>query len=356
MTKFRQTLGLILLASIAWCDTAAFGATNMPDPINSMCVGRFNIDLPGDARASIDSTYHYIGARSPEAAVNFDEIKKELEVRKEKYAITQMKRNDRSDAIYRSGGLDPNKLYGKTQLVGFQTEESEKLAVLSYHPKLDSPQTTTEVHRFIDGLQYVFKSEDAGADAYPNTHNAMLSATMHFQPLPGRTQPSGYGFCIAGGMFADDGRPPVHESFTLVARFKDHPDAQFTIDANAIDSPDKDEPSLKFRVDSELGILRQSVQGHVAVLVRGEHEAAGQKGYQIGLSVPNDAVAGTTAYKFFWAADGVPNDVTRPYMEVQLTIQPDADRLATITTADAAKAMWEELLQGIQIRPGAARH
>ncbi|MEO7067369.1 MAG: T6SS immunity protein Tli4 family protein, partial [Rhodanobacter sp.] len=66
-------------------------------------------------------------------------------------------------------------------------------------------------------------------------------------------------------------------------------------------------------------------------------------------------VAGTTAYKFFWAADGVPNDVTRPFMEVQLTIQPDEDKPATITTADAAKALWEELLQGIKIRPGAAQ-
>jgi len=182
-----------------------------------------------------------------------------------------------------------------------------------------------------------------------------MSEVANFQALPDRTQPSGPGFCVDGGMFADVGRPSTKESFTLVVSFKDHPDAQFTIDANAIDSPDKDEPSLKFRVDSELGILRQSVEGHVAVLERGEHEAAGQKGYQIGLSVPNDTVPGTTAYKFFWAADGVPNDVTRPYMEVQLTIQPGEDKPATIKTSDEARALWNELLGGIRIRPGAVR-
>lgn len=192
-------------------------------------------------------------------------------------------------------------------------------------------------------------------DEYPKTSVSMLSAAAHFQPLPGRAQPSGPGFCVDGGMFVDDGRPPIHESFTLVVDFKKHPDAQFTVDANAINSPDDDEPSLKFRVDSELGILRQNVNGQVDVLMRGELETAGQKGYQIGLSVPNDTVPNTTAYKFFWAADGVPNDVTRPFMEVQLTIQADEDKPATIATAVAAKALWEELLQGIRIRPGAVR-
>lgn len=155
-------------------------------------------------------------------------------------------------------------------------------------------------------------------------------------------------------MFADDGRPPVHESFTLVVHFKNHPDARFTIDAHAIDRVNTDEPSLKHRVDSELGILRANVGGHVGVLVRGEREAAGQQGYQIGLSVPNDTVPNTTAYKFFWSADGVPNDVTRPFMEVDLTIQPDEHKPATIRTADEARALWDNLLHGLRIRPGAA--
>ncbi len=155
-------------------------------------------------------------------------------------------------------------------------------------------------------------------------------------------------------MFADDGRPPVHESFTLVVHFKDRPDAQFSIDAHAIDRVNTGEPSLRHRAGSELSMLRENVDGHVDVLVRGDHKAAGQDGYQIGLSVPSDVVQGAKIYKFFWAADGVPNDVTRPYMEVDLTIEPTENQPAIITNAKEAHALWAQLLDGIRRRPGAA--
>jgi len=47
-------------------------------------------------------------------------------------------------------------------------------------------------------------------------------------------------------------------------RFADHPDAQFVIDAHAIDAVNKDELSLRHRVDGQLNILRANVQGQWA--------------------------------------------------------------------------------------------
>jgi len=308
-----------------------------------------------DAETTLDATYQYIETQPPKPVGRFQELKHDLVAKKDKYSESAMHRDARDDAMERAAGYDPDKTYGKTQLIGFREDDSIQQAILGYHPKNDSTDVVTDLYRVIDNKVYTFTSKDPGADDYAKTSSAIWSAATHFQPLSGRAQPSGPGFCVAGGMFADDGRPPVHESFTLVVHFKNHPDARFTIDAHAIDRVNTDEPSLKHRVDSELGILRANVGGHVDVLVRGEREVAGQQGYQIGLSMPNDTVPNTTAYKFFWSADGVPNDVTRPFMEVDLTIQPDEHKPATITTADEAKVLWENLLQGLRIRPGAAR-
>lgn len=317
-----------------------------------MCIGRIIAGLPADAGAAVDAAFHYMSVGGPTAAASYGDIRSALEAERSKYAASKMKRSVRADAIYRSGGLDPDKLYGSTQLVGFDVDAMDNQVIISYHPSVSEAPIVTEVHKFINGKEYVFQTKDAGADDYTTTRHTMWNAALHFQPLSHGEVPTTPGFCVAGGMFADAGHAPLHESFTLVAKFKDHPDARFVIDANAINTPDTDEPSLKHRVDSELGILRANVTGHVGVLVRGEREAAGQKGYQIGLSVPNDTVPNTAAYKFFWSADGVPKDATRPALEVSLTIQPEPDKPASFADAKQAEALWDELLGGLRIRPG----
>ncbi|MDI3260768.1 MAG: T6SS immunity protein Tli4 family protein [Sinobacteraceae bacterium] len=153
----------------------------------------------------------------------------------------------------------------------------------------------------------------------------------------------------------DAGHPPVDERFTLVITLPDHPDVLFSIEANAIEEVDKEEPSLKHRVNDELRMMRANYAGAIHVLERGKLEAAGQKGYQVAISAPYDVVPGTQIRKFFWSADGVPNDVTRPFMEVDLTIQPTDDGRSTIHSDAEAKALWEQLIGSLRIRPGAVQ-
>lgn len=319
----------------------------------TICAGRLVAGLPVDANVKLDATFNYMETQAPKRVASFSETKQRLAERKEGYATEPMKRDEYDDRLERAAGFDPDKTYGKTQLVGFISDEPAKQVMIGYHPHLTSTKLFIEVYKFFDGMEYVFKSERSGADIYPVTSNRMWKAALNFQPVNPGELPVTPGFCVDGGMFSDPGSAPLREGFTLVASFKNHPDANFVIDSSAIDSIDTNEPSLKHRVDSELGILRANVEGRVSVLIRGEREAAGQKGYQIGLSVPNDSIEDTTAYKFFWAADGVPNDASRPFMEVSLTIQPDEDKPASFENAKQAQAFWDELLQRIKIRPGA---
>lgn len=346
-------LSLLMLGIAGWSVTATGGIPVADSSARvPLCVGRLIAYLPSGTTSAVDATFQYINPKKPEPGATFKGIEDNLLRRKNDYAGLAMQRSVRHDAMERAAGFDPDKTYGKTKLVGFRDDASVQQIAIGYHPELTSSNTMSEVDRVIDGIEYRFTSSGFGADQYPTVRDAMWGIALNFQPLARGEVPTSPGFCVAGGMFADAGHAPLHESFTLVAKFKDHPDARFVIDANAINTPDTDEPSLKHRVDSELGILRANVDGHVSVLVRGERDAVGQKGYQIGLSVPNDTVPNTTAYKFFWSADGTPKDASRPALEVSLTIQPESDKPASFSDAKQAEVLWDQLLNGLHIRPG----
>lgn len=346
-----------LLASIliGW-GAAAYGGTMVADQpgFQVLCVGRFTIELPKGAMARIDASYKNIEVSRVKEASTFDEVNRGLQTQAKELSAAKIERNPRHDAYERVAGYDPEKLHGSTQLLGYDANQSGQMASLGYHPNPASSEIQVDVHRFISGAQYVFHLKGNGADNYPRVQQQAWGAASQFIPLGESEVPKGAGFCVDGGMFLDNGQPPIRENFTAVIQLDGHPDARFTIDANAITKVNAGEPSLKHRVDGELGILRANVDGHVGVIERGDLSAAGQDGYQIGISAPYDLVPGTQVRKFFWSADGTPNDVTRPYMEVDLTIQPTDDGKSTIKDDAEAKAIWDALIRGIRVRPGSA--
>lgn len=354
MNRAVCCLNLALIICIGGLGVAAHGAVPMVETTNAgpLCVGRMLAIFPASLETAVHATFDYTESRQPKPVASFEAVRLRLKALSDEYGEKKVTRDPYADKLARAAGLDPNKLSGPTQLLGFREDDVAKQVLIGYQPDTSSIGMIVEVHKVGGGSDYTFRSKFDGADAYPLISQRVWNAALHFQPLTRGEIPTSPGFCVAGGMFADAGHAPLHESFTLVATFKDHPDARFVIDANAINTPDTDEPSLKHRVDSELGILRANVDGHVSVLVRGEREAAGQKGYQIGLSVPNDTVPNTTAYKFFWSADGTPKDATRPALEISLTIQPESDKPASFADAKQVEALWDELLGGLRIRPG----
>jgi hypothetical protein len=180
-----------------------------------------------------------------------------------------------------------------------------------------------------------------------------MGVAQRFQPYERGSIPTQPGFCVDSGLYVEKGNPEAYENFTLVVTLPDHPDVQFSVDANAIDRVNKNESSLKHRVNDDLAMMRTNYSGGIHVLERGELKAAGQEGYQVAISAPYDVVPGTTIRKFFWSADGIPNDVSRPFLEVNMTIQPTDDGKSTIKDDDEAKALWTQLINSLRIRPGA---
>ncbi|MEM5310275.1 T6SS immunity protein Tli4 family protein [Paraburkholderia sp. JHI869] len=318
----------------------------------SVCIGRFLVDLPADAQVSDSTSYQRITPHKPVRVASFAKVQQQIDGQAKAFRTVRMIRDSYGDELTRAGGGDPDKEFGLTQLVGLNIDVPSQEVVLGYHPDLKGSAINTVIHKVIGQWDYVFDTQGFGADDYPKTLQALEMAAAQFQPRVIGEMPRAPGFCFDGGMFADAGKPPVLESFTLVVTFPTHPDVRFVIDARTIVKVDTDEPSLKFRANSELAVLRTSIDGYVGVLARGELNIATQDGYQIAISAPYDRVPNTRMLKFFWSADGVPNDVTRPFMEIDMTVQPTDDGKSTIKDDAQAKALWNELIQGVRIRPG----
>ena len=326
----------------------------MPLPsMTTLCVGRLLVDLPVGATAIIDATYHYIESEKPVQIRDFDALERQLGERARTYQAIKMQRTADDDRFWLAAGDDPSNMYATTRLVAFESDPSEKQVLLAYHEDKTSVGVIIELHKIIESRDYIFQIKDViGAYKYPERSKPLWISGLSFVALDEGVIPRNPGFCVQRGMFPGSGTTSVPESFTLVVTLPDHPDVSFTIDADAIDEPDNDEPSLRNRIDSELSILRENVPGHVSTMVRGSLNAAGQKGYQIGINMPFADNPKLRARKFVWSADGVPKDVTRPFLEVEMMIQPNEDGVSTIHDDGTAKKLWDQLLGGIRIRPG----
>lgn len=350
----RCSLVTLLIAVAAGSMHAQERAAVVSQASRSFCAGRLLVDIPRDSNAVITAVYHNVEVNNPAQIRSLDAWKAGLEGRAKSLSSTNMVRNDYKDKILKSAGVDPTGLYGKTQLVGFEMDDSSQRALLGYQPDPNKPDLLVEVYKLIHEMDYKFSSKGLGANAYSQVKSGLLAAVNQFEPASNYEAPNKPGFCVNGGVYIDGGRSPINERLTLVVSFPKHPDVQFTIDTNAIDQVNRGEPSLKERVDGDLAMMRSNYSGGVSVVERGQLRAVGQDGYQVGVSAPYDVVPGTHIRKFFWSADGVPNDVTRPFMEVDLTIQPTDDGKSTIKDDAEAKALWDSLIQAIRIRPGAA--
>lgn len=343
---------LILLS----CNVHAEGAPSMSSyPSRTYCFGRLLLDVPAGAKVALDAKFKGTEKQGSKDFTSFAALKDAQESRAREMAAKEMIRDEGRDEIFRVGGFDPDRLYGKHQLLALDVDSADQVIVIAYHVNLEDISFILEAHKFIGNKDHVFISKGLGADDLHELQADVVQAAKQFTAIDNRALPSQPGFCVDGGMFVDAGRPPVNERFTLVITLPDHPDVLFSIEANAIEEVDKEEPSLKHRVNDELRMMRANYAGAIHVLERGELEAAGQKGYQVAISAPYDVVPGTQIRKFFWSADGVPNDVTRPFMEVDLTIQPTDDGRSTIHSDAEAKALWEQLIGSLRIRPGAVQ-
>lgn len=321
-------------------------------PTKTVYAGRLMLQVPATAVVKTTAIYRGCDVDVQEWARGFDVVKADVETKVAALSAEPMKRDARSDASNRRAGVDPDAIYAKTRLVGHSIDPASLTAKLGYHPKNDASETRLELFRLIGNQRLHLSMKDYSADRYSAVMGDIADEASRFQLLADGTAPDRPGFAVPGGFFLDEAKPFVLEEFVLTLRFPEHPDARFFLSSNAI-RQDDEELSLSTRAGLEIRMLRESAPG-LKVLGKESRKAAGQKGYWVGISAPYDEVVpGARLRKFFWSAEGVPNEVTRPALEMELMIEPTRKTGSTFKDDEEARKLFDQILETLQIRPGA---
>lgn len=313
------------------------------NPVEQTCIGRFSIDWPDTASINPVATFQKTTLDRVERMATFSNLENKLGERADHLKEQSMEHSEYSDKVASAYGLDPGKMYAKTRLIDISAAKPDVL--LGYHNAPDKAEFTAELHHWDNQRDYVFTSSGSTAEQYPSTSRRMTQAVDSFRPLSRDETPSTAGFCAVDGIFTQPVNvQELHESFTLVARFPDHPGAKLIIDSHALASDAVPEEPLKNRVDAQIRMLK-AAGGDVDVLKRGEYPATGQNGYEVALAIKNDG-----SYKFFWSAQGERGDAQRPALEIILRIEPADNGDTSFKDAAQALAFWRNLLASIRPR------
>lgn len=340
---------LALSGCLSDLDAKENSAVNNFSADRTICSGRLLTKIPKGAKLKLTTDYLSTEIIRGENVGSFEELEIKYKSLAKDFESKRMDEpaSDYAKYLQSEGELDTNSV----QFLGFSSNPIDQTVLIGAHLDQSSSKIFVELHKLIDNKHYIFLKKNLGASKYGYARDIVTDVGSRFTPLNPNEVPQRPGFCVDGGIFVDKGAPEANEEFTLVLEFPDHPDVRFSIESIAIDEPDDEEP-LERRADRDLALMRQNA-GSVKVINRGKREIADQRGYEIAISAASEAVEGARMRKFFWGAQGVPNDVSRPFLEVDMTITPTEKTGSSFTDDARAQEFWNQVLTSLRIRPGA---
>ena len=312
----------------------------------TLCVGHFLLDVPSNADVRVTGSYWAVEVAEQESQ-DYASLEREVRRMASRLDGEEMQRSEIGDRLYRAGGVNPDRLYASTRLIGLDVDPQARTVAIGYHEGVDKAGIVIEVHRLVDGKHYRFSTTNHGADKYLAVRDRVMSAADSYAPFDSEKIPTQPGFCVGDGLFREKNERDVGGDATLLVRFPDYPDVTFSIDIYGL----VEQPRTSFlerRMSRGLGFLA-GVSRNIRTLRRGRVRYAGQSGYETGIGAPDEDAAGGRMQKFVFTAEGVANDPRRPALEVQLITgqsgpSPLADR--------EAAALWERLMNSLRLREG----
>ncbi len=323
----------------ASCSTAGTIDSRQQATGQVVCVGHHVLRLPATADVRIGVTYAGLGVRD-EGKAEWQQVELSLRDQAREAKALPSPGSERSRALYRAAGVDPDAAFADSRLVGFDVQGEQ--AVIARHTQ--SSGYSIEVHRMYGGHHLVFEGSHANAGQYPAVRDGVLATAERFTPLTAGEVPASGGFCTGNGVFALRGRNDVGGDASLYVTFPEYPGLHFSLSLYGLVARG-DKPSFLERVGRGFFELAMS-GGKVRTLHRGTRTHAGQKGRLVAISMPLEDGGKGRAYKYFWHADGVPLDPFRPEIEAELMTDTDASSV----DADTLEAIWQQVMGSLQAR------
>ncbi|WP_157510979.1 T6SS immunity protein Tli4 family protein [Frateuria sp. Soil773] len=315
-------------------------------------IGRFSMKVPRKALIRIDTKYQGIQVADQGTVTSFEALKQRLQTQSQKYTASKAPFDPEDDAILRAGGADPAMERTESQLIGFDVHAESNEVIIAYLPDTRSFAGNIELHKWVDGHDVVLSRNRIGASDYAVQRADLLAIAKHFKSLASLTRAKHIppGFIVENGIFVDEGSPEPRGNVTLVVTDPQHPGMSLTFIASDIEKHSS-EPPLSSSVDDELDRLR-NLTHDLKVIHRGDRVAAGQSGYLIAISGSDPDNPGPMTYKYLWEAPGVPNDVKRPAMSVELNTDAENHNHSSFKSTQEATEYFDRFLNSIRFRSG----
>jgi hypothetical protein len=297
-----------------------------PDWI-TRAIGRHLVNLP--ASAKLHETY------------TINEVKVErLQIRSQQHFqnIVDMRetelvkaQHDRKGSMLIERMKHPN---GSVTLISWKSPYSEALHIFDTY--------------FLVGTKAIKYSGAVGPDKWQSALNLRNEFSQEWQELRPGEIPEGIGFVTGDVMLAD--KRFNLENWSLSVQFAGKPDVNFVMYGFARRMV---KPGLRERAGGATGFLASVLTGRSTLRNRAR---------SVGLIEGDEILMAANQnnrrnYGFKWEAPGKANSLAEPYLIAELTdgIQdPEAAGPSSFKDDDEALALWDEIVDSIRLRPGAA--
>ena len=312
----------------------------MTEKMKTVCVGRYLVDVPGEADISLSgeriSGYAIDSVEEDEAAFRERVAAREAEI--------TARGHDHEDSG-EGGMLDAHDLRipgltGRTFVYG-----RSRGHMMNGDRRIDMESVSIEVHAHMSGLSFTMAASSKQAQGFKDAE-ALLARLQ----VRGRDEiPRVPGLCIWRGVFAEPLPEHENEHVTLHLGLPGHPDMGLAFDVMPAGRTDR---SLLVRVADVDAEASADEMLRVTKLRSGKRSINGIDGEEVLERVRE--LNFTTGYSFIWEAHGVENDHLQPYlllnMETGTNPRPGGKPVESSLHEDAVLELWDSISSSIRLR------
>jgi hypothetical protein len=315
----------------------------MTGKTQTVCVGRFLIDLPAEAEVALGRAFiggFDIGA----VAENESQFQRRLRARETELRQTALNELGTENLEARSDLTGPG-LRGEAFVFGrWGTSWMEK----DRRVQVEAVAIEGHVHHRASEVSFDLTVKNYDAVKF----GKLPILVSHLAARGAREVPTGPGFCIDRGLVTVAPAAEQNESVTMFAGLPGHPDLAIVFSTRAGTKRDR---GLLARSAAALARQPYFVRAAFNKLAEGERTINGMPGEQVVMKVTEANL--TTNFSFDWEAAGREDDVNTPLLtlELQSGISPRAaGKPVQSSLSEAALTdLWNQISSSIRLRPTA---
>lgn len=311
----------------------------MSNNMKTVCVGRFLIDAPNDARV----TYRHIHLSYWDISVISDESDEQFATRlAAKELELKAKKNEKGGPYIESTTtIDTDDIKGKIFVL-----DRSWVYGFEYGKRVDSTFAATLAHVRTNGIS-VFFSSKMGDDSV----DELSQIIKQIKALkPGEIPPEP-GFCFGRAMIRDPLTASQSESAVMFLSLKGHDDFSIALDTAAGLDPDR--TLLERDADARAPFLFQ-----IHSLRSGKRDINGMPGEEVVDRYTESNL--TVSHACDWETAGVKTDLFKPQLSFELSTgysqHAGAKPLNSSLSETAILELWDTLLSSIRLRPTTPEH